>query len=366
MKICIDCRMINHSGIGTYLVNVVNGLLKSRNYDISLLGSKEVLIQYFRDSNFKAIEFNVPIYSIKEQILLPFYVPKCDIFWSPHYNVPIFPVSASKKIVTIHDVYHLAFYKEISFVQVIYSRLLLNYAAFFSYEIITVSEFSKSEILRFLGNKFERKISVIYNGVDSCDETIQKKSSEGRKYILFVGNIKPHKNLKNVLLAFEKIAMEYPEIDLYLVGKKEGFINGVENSLSSILDKIGSRIIFTGWVSEEVLIEYYKKALAFIFPSTYEGFGLPPLEAMAFGCPTLVSNIPSLKEVCGDSSLFFEPHDINDIAKSIKLVIDSDELRINLIKKGFNRVKSFSWSNSIHSHTKLFSDIKYLYNAITF
>ncbi|WP_175403733.1 glycosyltransferase family 4 protein [Caminibacter mediatlanticus] len=344
--IIIDFRMHNASGIGTYIKNIVPFLLN--NFDITLLAKSEELQNYNLKNKVKVIECNSNIYSIKEQFELFKKIPKCDVFWSPHYNIPVLPIKAKKRIVTIHDVYHLAFYDTLNLKQKLYAKFMINQAVSKSDIILTVSEFSKNEIIKYTNTR--KEIKVIYNAINFNKfkvinnnlEKLKNKYSLPNEFILFVGNVKPHKNLKRLLLAIKDL-----DINLVFVGKKDGFITGDENIKKLITkNNLKERIYFTGYVKDEDIPVIYNLAKLFVFPSLYEGFGIPPLEAQACGCPIIVSNVASLPEVCGDSALYCNPYDVNDIKEKIEVLLNNKQLREELIQKGFENIKRFSWEKS--------------------
>ena len=153
--------------------------------------------------------------------------------------------------------------------------------------------------------------------------------------------VKVRKNFKNLILAFNRLDIE--DLELIIVGSDHSVFKNQD--LKKVIQS-NKHTHFTGYLSDDELAQLYKNAMLFIYPSLYEGFGIPPLEAMAFGCPTIVSNITSLPEVCGDAAYYVDPYDINDIAKGMKEVLENDNLRSNLINKGYDRVKLFSWEKS--------------------
>lgn len=348
-KIVIDARMINSSGIGTYLQNVITNLIK--NYDLILLGRKDDLTKFPWNDKLEIIEFDSPIYSINEQLKISFKVPQCDIFLSPHYNVPLLPVKAKKRIVIIHDVNHLAFYNELSISQKIYAKLMMNFAVKLSDKIITISEFSRSEILKYL-KADKSKISIVnfgfnfseFSGQAADFENIRKKIGINSPYFLFVGNIKPHKNLFNLLIALKYFLKNNFDFKLIVVGEHKKLITADEKSFDFLSENysIKDHIIFTGFIKKEELVSLYKNAAALVFPSFYEGFGIPPLEAMACGCPVVSSNAASLPEVCNDAVLYINPHDVNDITEKLSEIISDKILSEKLIKKGEENIKRFS------------------------
>ena len=332
--------MHNASGIGTYIRNIVPFLVDV--FDITLLGNNGDIKKYDWSKKVKIINCHSKIYSIEEQIELYRKAPPCDVFWSPHYNIPLLPIRAKKGMVTIHDVYHLAFWHTLSLPQKIYAKFMINQALRRSDVVITVSEFSKREILKYTGTS--KDITVIYNGINKNFFT-EAMSEEKGNYILYVGNVKPHKNLVRALEAFS--LLEAQDLKFKIVGKKENFITA-DKEVEKVAQKLGDKVEFTGYVSDNELRELYQRARLFLFPSLYEGFGFPPLEAMSCGCPVIVSNAASLPEVCGDAALYCDPYNPADIAVRIKQLLCNEALQAELRKKGTERVKLFSWERCAH------------------
>ena len=347
-KLIVDFRMHKASGIGTYVKSLLPFLVEK--FEVILLGSKAEIRDYAWSKNVKILECKSKIYSIKEQLELPLKISKCDIFWSPHYNVPILPIRAKFRVVTIHDAFHLAFYDTLNFMQKIYAKTLFNQALSRSDIVLSVSNFSRSEILKYA--KTDKNIFVVPNAIDErrfnrhCDsnalETVARDYSLPKDFVLFVGNVKPHKNLKNLLFALEKM-----DLNLVIVGKKDGFITG-DSVISEIIQRknLSDRIFFTGYVKDADIAAIYNLAKLFVFPSLYEGFGIPPLEAQACGCPVVCSDAASLPEVCRDSVMYFDPHSVKDMRDKIQMVLDDENLQNELRAKGFENVKRFSWERS--------------------
>ncbi|WP_223154209.1 glycosyltransferase family 4 protein [Campylobacter concisus] len=347
-KLIIDFRMHKASGIGIYIKSLLPYLVEK--FDVILLGSRAEIQDYAWSKSVKILECKSKIYSIKEQLELPLKIPKCDIFWSPHYNIPILPIRAKFRVVTIHDAFHLAFYDTLNFMQKIYAKTILNQALSRSDIVLSVSNFSRSEILKY--TKTDKNIFVVPNAIDErrfnqyCDsntlEAVARDYSLPKDFVLFVGNVKPHKNLKNLLFALEKT-----NLNLVIVGKKDGFITG-DSVISEIIQtkNLSNRIFFTGYVKDTDIAAIYNLAKLFVFPSLYEGFGIPPLEAQACGCPVVCSNAASLPEVCGDSVIYFDPHDVEDMRNKIQIVLSDENLRNELRAKGFENIKRFSWERS--------------------
>jgi glycosyltransferase involved in cell wall biosynthesis len=221
-----------------------------------------------------------------------------------------------------------------------------------SKHIITVSEFSKKEISSYFGID-ESKISIVYNGVD--EKFKPKKLENQERYILGVSSIAYHKNFISLIKAF--LQLKDKSIKLYIVGGLNEKIFG-KNS-SKVLDYIknNDNIRFLGRVDDNKLIELYSNAVCFVYPSLYEGFGIPPLEAQACGCPVVLSDIPVFKEIYGDSAVYFNPQDPLDIAEKIEMVIDDIELRNNLTQKGLNNAKKYTWENSAKQFFRIINEV---------
>ena len=359
-KLVIDFRMHKASGIGTYIKSLLPFLVEK--FEVILLGSRAEIQDYVWSKSVKILECKSKIYSIKEQLELPLKIPKCDIFWSPHYNIPILPIRTKFRVVTIHDAFHLAFYDTLNFMQKIYAKTILNQALSRSDIVLGVSNFSRNEILKY--TKTGKNIFVVPNAIDErrfnrhCDsnalEAVARDYSLPKDFVLFVGNVKPHKNLKNLLFALEKM-----DLNLVIVGKKDGFITG-DSVISEIIRRknLSDRIFFTGYVKDADIAAIYNLAKLFVFPSLYEGFGIPPLEAQACGCPVVCSDAASLPEVCGDSVAYFDPYSVEDMRDKIQMVLDDENLQNELRAKGFENVKRFSWELSAKQIIEIMEKLK--------
>ena len=185
-------------------------------------------------------------------------------------------------------------------------------------------------------------MSVVHNGVDAAwYKGTQKKRPGAQPYLLFVGNVKPHKNLGRLLDAFDLLKDRIPH-SLMIVGQKDGFITG-DKEVVRRAERFGKRVQFTGVLSDDKLRGIYAAADLLVFPSLYEGFGLPPLEAMACGTPVACSRAASLPEVCGNAVEYFDPQDSKDIAEKVLKLIQDGKRRKSLKNEGLKRVKGFSW-----------------------
>ncbi len=359
MNLTIDARLINSSGIGVYLQNILKSE-RLKKYNLTLLYKEEEL-SYFKNiaAYAKMIAYNAPLYSLQELLQTPAKTREADIFWSPHFNVPIVNVAKKLKVVTIHDVFHLAHYNTLSTGQKIYAKLMYQKAVISSDIIFTVSETSKKEIIKYTGAVAD-KIKVVYNGIDFQQfNTILNKEAKlkvlehyniNSPFVLFVGNVKPHKNLRNALLGFKEYLLNVKSSDtkFVIVGRREGFITGDTEINTMVQDPVlKDKVHFTGWVRHEDLPALYQQAKAFVFPSFYEGFGFPPLEAMAAGCPVISSNASCMPEIYGEAALFFNPVSTIEIGQAIHRILHDVEVRNNLIEKGLQQSKKYNWQQSI-------------------
>ncbi|MCX6075089.1 MAG: glycosyltransferase family 1 protein [Campylobacterales bacterium] len=266
-----------------------------------------------------------------EQIDLPYFLSKNGkpLLLNLANTAPIF---YKNKVVTVYD---LAFYHHPEWFSKKFAlsyNLLIPKILKNSKHILTDSEFIKQEMMEVY-KLSESKIDVVYG---AHSDIFENKLSQREHFALAVGSIDPRKNLKNIIDIFAN----HTEYSLMIVGQQ----NKVFSSLS--VDDLSEDIKFTGYVSDEELVELYNRASLFIYPSFYEGFGIPPLEAQSCGCPVIASNVASLPEVCGDSVVYCNPYSVEDIAEKIKMVLEDEALQNELRVKGFENIKRFSWEES--------------------
>jgi len=283
-----------------------------------------------------------------------------DIYFEPNF-IFIDSIKSKKRVVSVFDFsfdlypeWHpkdrVLYFKENFWNSIKKADIIIMPSNFIYHEAISKYEFDKS-ILR-----------VVYPGVDhdifreySSDlvKRVCEKYKLPENFILFVGSIEPRKNLKNLILAYNLLP-ESLKRDFSLV--LTGFSGWKNSEIMGLLNK-NNKVIYTGYVSEIELALIYNKASVFVFPSFYEGFGLPPLEAMACGCPVIVSDSASLPEVCGDSALYVNPKEPESIANSIMKIIEDTELRNQLVRKGIERAKNFRWENTAKEILKIFEEV---------
>jgi len=337
--------MINHSGIGTYIKNMIPNLVG--NYKVVLLGNAKILQSFSWNDQVTIINANYAIYSVSEQVNLPRHIPDSWLFISPHYNIPLRNIPADKRLVIIHDVNHLVKINKISFVKESYARYMINAAIKKSDRVITDSYFSQKEIIRHI-SKNRKEIKVIHCSINSDEikslanqinhEEFKQKYNLPQSYFLYVGSIKAHKNLISALKAFNILIKKYPTQKLVVIGvKQDEFFN------HPVINELKDGVIVPGYISDYELPAVYTNALCLVFPSLYEGFGLPPLEAMSCGCPVIASNFSSIPEVCSDAALYFDPLNIEEIFKTMQQIIEDENIVIQLRENGFENLKRFTW-----------------------
>ena len=307
---------------------------------------------YNNNSDIKEIiTYESNIYGIYEQFKFPYKkVQGNNILHVPHYNIPIF--YKGNLVTTIHDITHILFpeYLPNKFA-LYYAKFMISRAVKRSEYILTVSENTKKDLIKYF-NADPNKIVITYNGVDKKFRCKEKSEYEylyskyridrNKKILLYVGNKKPHKNIAKLIKAMSLLENK-ENYTLVLSGKGfEGY-----NELENLSDKLGLNelIIHTGIVSDEELVDLYNLADLFVFPSLYEGFGIPLLESMACGTPVICSNSSSLPEVVGDAALMFDPNDEVELARSIEGVLSNKQLYKELIEKGYKRVRKFTWED---------------------
>ena len=273
-----------------------------------------------------------------------------------------------KRIVTIHDVIYIntdwkagkTLYKKLG---ALYRKKIVPVIADKCNSIITVSKFSMEEIAIALGNNIKNKVNVVYNSVSFNDREIDDNdwksfchnNNINLKYILAPGSIEKRKNTINVIKAYQGLPSEYREkYKLVLYGFKEWDISEEKKYIEQNNIK---GIITLGYVSNEILSKLYSCADIFAFASTYEGFGIPIIEAMHYNIPVIASNITCLPEIAGDAALFVDPYNVEDITQKIKLLIDEPNLSKKLIIKGKENINRFSWKISSKSIENIFSEL---------
>ena len=271
-----------------------------------------------------------------------------NVFFTPtHYGPWISPVPT---VISIMDLSFLHFPGLFNKKDLYQLTNWTSRSAQTSKKIFTISEFSKNDIIKTY-KVSEESVVVTYPGVKELEvenlklrsmDELKKRYKISKPYILFVGTLQPRKNIARLIEAFSKLKVE--NIELIIIGKKGWLYEEILEAPKKFGVEPGVK--FLDFVGDEDLISFYKNAKCFVLPSLYEGFGLPVLEAMRQGCPVLISNVSSLPEAGGDAAVYFDPEDVDDIASKIEKVLSDENLQKEMVEKGYNQIKKFSWAQT--------------------
>jgi glycosyltransferase involved in cell wall biosynthesis len=345
--IAIDVRMMHHSGIGTYLKALVPRMIAARpEYRFTLIGSPSALAAVpHRAGEGEAVQLRVchaPIYGITEQLSLTVAIPRdVTLYWAPHYNIPV--LYRGRLMVTIHDVAHLALPQFVRGVhRRAYARAMYAAVRRAADALLCDSDFTAQEYARLVGIGRAHPITVHLGVDDRWFEVERECRPHARPYFLFVGNVKPNKNVRALIRAFA-LARDAVPHDLVIVGKRDGLGTGDPEAARAAAE-LGDRVHFAGFVDTKRLEQFVAFADALVMPSWYEGFGLPPLEAMAARCPVIVSRAASLPEVCGDAALYFDPASHVELAACLTRLATDESLQEMLRARGTEQARRFRWN----------------------
>jgi glycosyltransferase involved in cell wall biosynthesis len=372
MKIAIDARFFRSStgGIGRYTRALIRELMKidkKNDYTIYITPKDEEEYNLDR-SNFSVKVVPISHYSVNEQIkfLQILNKEKFDLVHFTNFNHPIF--YSGKFVVTIHDLTIMLFptiNQQKSILKKFAFNSVMQNAVWKSNKIIAISEATKADVIKYLKGD-SAKIKVIYEGIDdkyqiqnidnNKNNIIKGKYKLTDPYVLFVSQWRPHKGLPELIKAFEILKEKYQvKYKLVLVGKPNLDFPEIIKRINS--SKYINDIILPGFVADDDLPYIYHNADAFIFPSQYEGFGLPPLEAMAAGTVVVSSKTSCMPEILGDAAIYFNPRNPNDIAEKLTEVLSNNKMQKDFIKKGLTHIKKYSWENMARETLKLYESI---------
>lgn len=363
-KIGLDARPYNWTGIGRYLRNLIDQLLViDQENEYVLFLEKDAAEQVPDSPKVKKVIVDIPHYSWKEQTSMPRVIQKedCDLVHFPHFNMPI--TYKDPFIVTIHDL-TLSFFpgqKMTSFLHRTGYQATIKHACKKAKRIIAVSKNTAKDIENLM-KVDQSKIDIIYEAVE-FDKYHNRHSEEGivemksrfnlkKPYLLYVGVWRSHKNILGMLSAFRKILDRGIDCNLVITGKPDPHYPEVKNKIKEL--KLENRVIFPGFVPDEDLPLMYAGADLFVWPSFYEGFGLPPLEAMASGTPVISSNTSAMPEILGKAAEFFDPYDDEEIALAMERVLRDRGHREQLKEKGLLHVKQFQWKKMAEETLKVY------------
>lgn len=365
MRIGIDARKIRDFGIGAYIENLIRHIPEfdtDNIYEIFHYAEDREYVPQ-TGANIKLIADSSPKYSLRELIVLPIkmWQRRLDLFHAPHYTLP--PLRPCKGVVTIHDTIHLRFPEYLPHpIAYYYANGMMWAAANSAKTVITVSECSKQDIVKYLGIP-ETKVKVVYNGIESNPPDVSKNSGSvaarfgiARPYILYLGNFMPHKNHERLIRAYSLLKQRQPIPHcLVLAGKNERLRQRLETVIAE--ERVGQDVILTGFVEPEWIAGLYANADLFVYPSLYEGFGFQALEAMARHIPTAISDVSALPEIAGDAAIRFQPTSVENMAEVMYQGLTDTRLRTRLIEKGDQRVKMFSWQEMTRKTVQIYQRI---------
>lgn len=371
MKIVIDARMYGarQGGLGRYIEQLILNLEKidKENQYIILLRLENYPLYQPKNPNFQKIMVDIPWYGWKEQFFLPKIIKKlkADLVHFPHWNVPLF--FNGNFVVTIHDLLllHYPSRRASTLSPLLYWMknqiflLVLKHAVKTARQIITVSEFSKKDLMETLKIKSEKIIVTLLSPFENhafTDTDLTKKYNITKPYWLYVGVAYPHKNLEALLSAWEIFYKQYScNYQLVLAGNKNYFYERLEKIIK---EKNIKNVILTDFVPDTELPNLYKKAALYVFPSLYEGFGLPPLEAMQYNLPVISSERTCLPEILGDAALYFDPTSPDEIAQTAHLVLSDKNTSEKLQKNGQKILQKYSWKTVAEKTLKNFQNCR--------
>jgi glycosyltransferase involved in cell wall biosynthesis len=348
MKIGIAARglSVESGGVKQYIESLTSALLKIDNTN------KYYIFYNLNNSKRKFPKANEIVLSSSSKLFWDYYlIPKAikdyelDIMLFPKNILPFF--INCKSVIVIHD---LAFFmNELNaypLTDTFYMHMMIKSSVKRANRIITVSENTKRDIIKFLGVE-ESKITVTHLASNKKyriieDEIrlneIKKKYNLNNKFIFYCGSLSPRKNMIRLLMAFDIIRNKIPH-KLVLTGGR----SWNDKTLNNLIHKIGDDVIKLGFVPDEDTPLLYNLADLFVYPSLYEGFGLPTLEAMACGCPVFTSNVSSIPEVIGDAGIMIDPYNVDEMAKSMYDILKDDGMKGDMVKRGQKQIKKFSW-----------------------
>jgi glycosyltransferase involved in cell wall biosynthesis len=361
MRVAIDIRRAGDYGLGTYIINIVNQLARiDQDSRYLLIGQKRHLTEFDPlPENFQLLNYPHEPGSLHTHLHLPWLLreERVDVLHMPWFYAPA--MVPARLLLTVHDLSDVltppvGASPPVQTGRLFFARRALRRAD----HIFAVSQASRRDLARNFGVA-ENKISVIYNAVDerflkealpADADRILERHAVTSPYVLYAGNIKPQKNLPRLIEAFAVVKEElrdHPELgQLKLLVIGEALTRHADLRRSVVRARVREDVRFLGFVPQSVLRVFYARARAFLFPSLYEGFGLPPLEAMAHGTPVLTSNVSSLPEVFSDAALLVNPENVFDIARGIRQILTDEALRETLIRNGYERARLYSWERA--------------------
>lgn len=358
--IAINGRFLTQvvTGVQRYAVEMVLGLSKlRRHYEIVVITPPGRLVS--RVPNL--VQDNFPIGGhLWEQLRLPWLLKKmkADLLWCPGFTAPLLNYGVPL-VVTLHDAATFAGPEWFSPTFTLYYRFLIPLVGRVATKVITDSDFSRQELIKYSMVGRPNNIEVVYCGLtplrnnqNGATKTLEQL--QGKNYVLSLGSRNPRKNMPRLLLAWNKIpgSVKSGRV-LAIAGKVDRVFSEEKFSM------LPEDVIFLDYVPDDELFDLYSNADAFVYPALYEGFGIPPIEAMSCGTPVLVSNITSLPEVCGNAAAYCDPYNVDDIADKLSQLLTDNTFVKTLIKRGLEQAKLYSWNRSAQQLSNIFESIIY-------
>ncbi len=363
MKIAIDIRdaVKQKTGKGWYVFNMVRELLNldRENTYILYSNSKKNPFADFENARLKFVEDSAAKWHFR--VLKDLKEEKVDLFYAPtSYIIPAFAPKNLRVVITVHDLVAFLYPSTHNTKAMIVERLTLKRALKKASDVFVVSENTKKDLLKKFKFREQRihitpcaASQVFSEPVSEEDlDAFKKEKNLPDNFLLAVGTLEPRKNLPTLIKSFVNVKKWHPEYKLVIVGKKGWKYDQIESTLKKF--QMEKEVIFPGYLKDEDLRKMYKLAKVFVFPSLYEGFGIPPLEAMASGCPIISSNRASMPEVVGDAGILIDPTNAYKMADAISGLLENDNVRNMMIERGYKQVEKFKWENSARAALNVF------------
>ncbi len=355
MKIAIDIREAGKekTGKGWYTFNLVTELLKLDKDNEYLLYTDSQDLYQTKNKNALVIRIDEKSWKWHFAVLKDIKKRTPDIFFAPtSYIIPAFSPKWLKTVITVHDLVSFMFPSTHSFKATVIERFTLKSAMRKASSVLVVSENTKKDLLKRFKYKEENIHITPCAASDIFKNTPKKKEIEELReklglpenFILGVGTLEPRKNFETLIKSFVVIKRKHPDFKLVLVGKKGWKFKKIGQTITNY--GLKDDVIFTGYLDDSDLHKIYSSAKVFVFPSLYEGFGIPPLEAMASGCPVVSSNLASLPEVIGEAGILVDPRNSLKIAEAVSGLITNESAREMFITRGKEQAERFSWEKS--------------------
>ncbi|MEK7557018.1 MAG: glycosyltransferase family 1 protein [Patescibacteria group bacterium] len=365
MHIAFDAREIERkpSGVGIHLINILNRLLRDGHevvlitqydelfWEIPSQFSKQVTHVSIDKPRFKNVELGKIVWE-EEVIPTVLEQTKPDLYHAVENDG--IPDTSIPSIVTVHDVIPLILPKN----QTDYFCRYLAYglAVHRAKKIICVSQNSQKDVSKYFPEAKD-KSQVIYNGAEKLKMDGENPFKEHAPYLIYFGGFDARKNIDLLVRAFVKIRQSHPDFRLLIIGEKldNPYRHAVEKLVQDL--KIEESVVFTGYISHEQLGAILKDAFCSVYPSKYEGFGLPPVESMAAGCPAIVANNSSLPEIVGDAGILVETDSEEAIGEAVEKLFQDPPLRQQLIEAGYAQAKKFDWETTYQQVLKVYEEV---------